>query len=367
MHRRQFCSSLLWLVAAGGMAGCSRNPSTVNPGQSILSGCDDQQGRHYIAHLNHRGQVLAQAAVPQRVHDSLYLPQSHTALFIARRPGTHLYHLDLRSGRLLQTLVSANDRHYYGHGVLSADGQLLFLTENDLTSLQGIIGVYSVADNLTKVAEFSSGGVGPHQLALLPDQTTLVVANGGMATHPDSGRRTLNLGSMAPNLSYIRARDGVVLEQQTPPHHQMSIRHLDVSPDGNVVFGVQFQGAATAQWPLVGSHRQGHSIRWLPMPEVVHLGIHQYTASVAVEASGKRAAVSCPRGNLVACWDLPNGEFLGKLADNDVAGVHRWGSSGWLCTNGYGEVATLTADRSRLQRQPLQQTPWRWDNHVQVM
>ena len=374
MHRRDFCKwSLLTIASASGI-GCTGNgEQAIVPGISgILSGCDDQQGQHYIAHLSQSGEFLARIPVPQRVHGSVYVPQQNLALFFARRPGTHLYILDTHSGELVHTLENTADRHFYGHGVISNDGSWLYTTENNMKDLSGIIGVYSLQGTPTKVAEFSSGGIGPHQLALMPDGNTLVIANGGMATHPASGREALNLGTMAPNLAYLNLADGHIIETHEPPHHKMSIRHLDVASDGQVVFGVQHQGDLTDVVPLVGSHQQGQAIQWLELPETLQLKIKQYTASVAVDEQGDTALVSCPRGNLIGCWDIRSGHFVQQLQSHDAAGLFRAGGDAWISSNGVGEVSLLSLPGhinkgSTVSRQSLSASGYRWDNHLTVI
>ena len=75
-------------------------------------------------------------------------------------------------------------------------------------------------------------------------------------THPDFERRKLNLPSMAPNLAYIDARSGRLLERVVPPHHQLSLRHLALTPDDTVIVGAQYQGAETDDHPLVFAHKR---------------------------------------------------------------------------------------------------------------
>ena len=69
-----------------------------------------------------------------------------------------------------------------------------------------------------------------------------MVANGGIDTHPESGRTKLNIATMAPNLAYLNA--GEVIEAVTLPQemHKNSIRHLAVDNQGQVAFGMQWQG-----------------------------------------------------------------------------------------------------------------------------
>lgn len=370
MLRRDFCKWSLLALTPINLHGCSNQPTSEPLFTSVFSGCDDLDGNHYIAQLNSSGEFITRVVVPQRVHGSVFLPQQNRALFFARRPGTHLYSLDTHSGKLVHTLESRNDRHFYGHGVVSNDGHWLYTTESNLSDLSGIIGVYSLNDKnqkIEKVAEFSSGGIGPHQLAVMPDQATLVVANGGMATHPDSGRKVLNQETMAPNLSYLRISDGALLESHTPPHHKMSIRHLDVAGDGKVAFGVQYQGDLTDAVPLVGSHRLGEDIAWLEMPEAFQLRVKQYTASVAVDTEGTVALVSCPRGNLIGCWDLISGLFQQQLNSDDAAGLFRASTGSWVSTTGYGEVSLLTRASANVKLQALSSSLYRWDNHLTVI
>ena len=62
----------------------------------------------------------------------------------------------------------------------------------------------------------ANGSFGPHEIRLLPQGDTLVVANGGIETHPDSGRSKLNLPTMRPNLAYITI-DGALKDRVAPP------------------------------------------------------------------------------------------------------------------------------------------------------
>ena len=42
------------------------------------------------------------------------------------------------------TIPSIEGRHFFGHGVFSPDGKLLYATENDFEAARGVIGVYDV-------------------------------------------------------------------------------------------------------------------------------------------------------------------------------------------------------------------------------
>lgn len=380
--RRRFIASSLALLAGGlflPISGCNKSREDNAFNGAILSGCDDFNGKHYAACVGVDGNLRFLVPVPQRVHGSLADVQNQVAFFFARRPGNQMYLVDMASGDLLHTIEAEPDRHFYGHGVFNPSSGLLYTTENNLSDLSGVIGLYQIdtgagddREKVRRVGEFSSQGTGPHQLALLSDHSTLVVANGGLETRPDSGRKILNLDSMNSNLVYLDASDGSLLERYLPPDPKMSIRHLDVSAGDRVVLGVQHQGDLTDSVPLLASHRRGEPIHWWSMPAPLQLQIKQYIASIAVDEAGQFAMVSCPRGNVVTCWDIERGSLLGTLQSEDAAGLFRSSAgaghaSGWQVTNGTGEIYALDLNQGQMIRRSPHRLNLRWDNHITLV
>ena len=123
------------------------------------------------------------------------------------------------------------ERHFFGHGVFSADGRLLYTTENDYERAAGMIGVRDATDGYKQIGEFPAHGLEPHDIALLADGRTMVIANGGIQTHPDRGDDELNLPDMQPSLVYVDVATGDLLEEHrlAPALHQLSIRHLAIA------------------------------------------------------------------------------------------------------------------------------------------
>src|SRR5690606_10593254 len=115
-------------------------------------------------------------------------------------------------------------------------------------------GIFDVAGGYRRVGEFDTHGAGPHEMLLSADGTMLVVANGGIETHPDFGRAELNLQTMDPSLVFIDVRDGSLVGQLklASELHQLSIRHLGFDSKGRVWFGCQFRGAPETRPQLVG-------------------------------------------------------------------------------------------------------------------
>jgi hypothetical protein len=178
-------------------------------------------------------------------------------------PGTESYLIDLRDGRLLQTVSSQPQRHFYGHAVIHKGGEWLYATENDTTDPgRGVLGVYRFeGERLVHTGEISTHGIGPHEVAWLPDGETLVVANGGIRTEAES-RVEMNLDAMEPSLVLMQ-RDGTLLSKETLAQQMNSVRHLAVGDDGTIA-------PASSSWALGGDCRAagdqtpGRAVRGLP-------------------------------------------------------------------------------------------------------
>lgn len=82
------------------------------------------------------------------------------------------------------------------------------------------------------LAVWPSGGMGPHDIALLPDGRTLAVAHYGS---PDSGRGPDGPkapGVVEPSIVFLDGRDGRLLDRLVGPDHGLEIRHLTpLGPD----------------------------------------------------------------------------------------------------------------------------------------
>ena len=367
LSRREFLSALLvsgTAIAAGGLAGCSSRQ--VSP---LLSVARDRSGQFSIRVFSDDRVQQAALNIPDRAHALSLHPSGRVAVCHDRRPGRRMYIINLENRELDRTLEAESGRHFFGHGVFSPDGDLLYTTENDYQSGRGVIGIYRTRD-WQRVNEFSSGGIGCHELRLHPDGETLIVANGGILTHPDQPRKKLNLESMAPKLSYINRQNGELLEErgfalQQGGHHQLSIRHLDVADDGTVVIGMQYQGDKTDIQPLVAVHRRGQEIQPMVAADEQWLELSQYIASVVCVPGRSLAVTTTPRGNRVVFWDTATRTQLASFPVTDVAGATARGSNHVVVSSGNGELITYAINGEKLaEASRLHYPDTSWDNHM---
>ncbi|NOD35369.1 MULTISPECIES: DUF1513 domain-containing protein [unclassified Ruegeria] len=316
-------------------------------------------GSHRLAGLNEQGETLFSVPLPARGHAAAAHPFKAQAVAFARRPGTFAVVVDCATGAQIAQLTAPEGRHFYGHGTFSPDGTTFFATENNYEAGIGVISVWN-ADSFVRIAEFPSGGVGPHDMRLMPDRQTLVIANGGIQTHPETGRTKLNLPVMDPNLTYL-SLSGTFLEQISLPRylHKNSIRHLAVRQDGLVGFAMQWQGSTSEHPPLLGLHRLGEAPRLLSAPDKDQSMLQGYAGSVAFSADGTAIAITCPRGNVLHQFDVTNGTFANAHALEDVCGLGA-GSDGLVFTTGTGLFGTLTGLSPMIRAHAHCQ----WDNHL---
>lgn len=346
------------------LAGLAASAFSAVPGWAAAGGPDFLaaarmgDGSFALIGLRRDGTDAFRIPLPGRGHAAAAHPHRAIAVAFARRPGTFALVIDCAAGRTLARLQSPSGRHFYGHGVFSGDGTRLFTTENDYEAARGVVGIWDTRD-FTRIGEFSSSGTGPHDIARLPDDT-LVVANGGIETHPDAGRAKLNIPTMRPNLAYL-SQTGAVREtvELSPDWHRDSIRHLALAADGTVAFGMQWQGDAGIAAPLVGLHRRGGAPRLMAIPDDVLRVLRGYVGSIAFDPAGKQVAITAPRGNRVVLFDARTSLMTAAYPSTDVGGISALAGT-FVATGGTGAVQRLT--KGRLAE--LAGYGWNWDNHL---
>lgn len=321
-------------------------------------------GSHWIGVCDAAGNTLFEHAVPSRGHAIAHNHDATSAAFVARRPGRWIEIIDLTHMKPLSSLAAPAGRHFSGHACYNAQGNRLLVGGNDYDGKRGVVLVYDMHAQ-RYVKEFSSYGLDPHELALMPDDKTLVVANGGIETHPDFERIKLNLPTMAPSLAYIDIETGRLIEQVRPPHHQLSLRHLTLLPDGRVVVGAQYEGSPNDNPPLVFIHQAGSLLTPLAAhPEQERTQLNRYVASVTSSINGQWIATSSPRGNRISLWSGENLKWVRDVMLPDVAGI-RFAPQGslLLCSSGNGSLYAVEtpewAPRLIKRSEHIQ-----WDNHL---
>lgn len=350
--RRTFLASLLAASAVPGVGWAAVGSP------AYLAAAREPDGQFALYGLDVQGAVTFRVPLPARGHAGAGHPTRAEAVAFARRPGGFALVLDCASGAVVHRLTPPAGRQFNGHGVYIQDGAYLLTSEQRSEDSEGVIGLWNVEAGYQREGEMASGGIGPHEIRLMPDGLHVVVANGGIATDP-TDRTKLNIPTMRPNLTYLDL-DGALVEQVelAPELWKNSIRHLAVRGDGLVGFAMQWQGEAGAATPLLGLHRVGHSPVLAQAPLADELTMRGYAGSIAFSGDGREIAITSPRGGRVHRFSA-DGAFLGPVSRADVCGLAAL-QDGFLASDGLGGLMAVGPEGTTL----LGRVDCAWDNHL---
>lgn len=331
---------------------------------------------HYEAVLvTEEGAVLRSVRLAGRGHSFAINSDRRLAVAFARQPGTQAVAFSCNTNKLDEpatVLHTPPGRHFSGHGVLSADGNVLYAAENDFEAGRGVIGIYQRSKDrpsqFKRVEEWDSGGIGPHEIILDADTGRLCVANGGLLTHPDYDKLVLNRDTMLASLTYLDLANGQVTSTHSMPatQHKQSIRHLVQDHQGTVWFGCQYQGSRAHQIPLVGFHSGAGPLEWVKAPDAVWHAMQHYVGSIAFDPITRVVAASSPVGGVVAYWHAERKTFLAMHKLPDGCGVAPALEGGFIVNSGHGQWAYW---RPGLVQPKLLQTDHSiaWDHHLRTL
>ncbi|AVM74277.1 DUF1513 domain-containing protein [Magnetospirillum gryphiswaldense] len=361
IDRRAFLAA----IAAFGLMG--KSPVRAEARRRLWLAANLAAGRQYgLGAFDAGGRMEFEVTLPGRGHGIALAPDGKLAVAVARRPGTFAGVIDVASGEATHWLEAPTGRHFHGHGAFSGDGRRFFSAENDYAEATGVIGIWDVGDTWRRVGEMPSHGIEPHDIRMLTDGHTLVVANGGIITHPDSGRARLNLERMDSSLVYLDSRDGGLLGQWRLPARWklLSMRHFTVNDQGDVAIGMQYQDDDTTA-PIIALHRFGQPIRLLDLPAPLPATVRNYCGSVAMSADGRYFAASCPQASLVTLWETTSARFLGTVAVADGCGVAAGGDGdSVLMTSGRRGAWLWSAQTGTVEITGAYVRDRSWDNHA---
>lgn len=280
-------------------------------------------GRFGLALMAENGDFIERIDLPGRMHGLCHSPASGAVACFARRPGTFIAVFDARRDHQAAIIAAAAGRHFYGHGQFSPDGRILYASENDFDGGRGVIGLYDATDSYRRLGEFSTFGVGPHDMAVSDDGRTLAIANGGIETHPDFGRTKLNIDRMKPSLALIDSRSGALVEKHVLPERwqQLSTRHLAVGEAGRIWFACQYEGSRNDLPPLAGSFAPGEALVFASLPDDVTAGLGNYVGAIAANRREGLIGLASPKGGLAVTLDAKTGAVVARLPLAGAAGI----------------------------------------------
>ncbi|QBK04562.1 DUF1513 domain-containing protein [Hylemonella gracilis] len=335
---------LLLRSGGGVLLGTALGPALGQSG--ALGSAAAHQGATLLAAWRHEAQefiglvglddaawrVHQQLALPTRAH-GLWAEADGAFLAVARRPGDWLLRwrpagdaAGLAAEGTTQWLWIEDDRRFNGHVIASAEhagesrtGRTLWTTETELEDGQGLLGVRDAA-TLEKRAEWSTHGRDPHQLLALPRAVgrfaagTLMVANGGIPTLPETGRaklldQRLKQQRMDASLVALHPGTGALLGQWRLADPFLSIRHLAFNASaGRLGIALQAehsdpQARQAAPVLAVWDGRALREVDAVPRGQSALQGYGGDIVALPPAMAGGGFAISCARADALALFD----------------------------------------------------------------
>lgn len=337
--------------------------STMHGEAALVSACRRSDGRYALVLLTLDGRVVREIALSDRGHDIAVDRRRGLAVAFSRRPGTFAVAFATDGSGDPVVFAAREDRTFSGHGVFSQDGRQLYATENDADTGDGLLGVYETS-NWRRVGELPTRGIDPHEVILLADGKTLVVANGGIEM---SGREKLNIAAMAPSLVFLDAANGETraMHRLAADLNRLSIRHIASDAAGQVWFGGQWEGALTESPELVGRACVDQPLRLIEAPRPLGTMLKGYIGSVAVSGDGKVLAAAAPRAGRTIFVETGSGRVVGETVLADGCGIAGISAHGFALSSGHGDLVREEPGKNPDFRSVLDGTAF--DNHLRFL
>lgn len=227
----------------------------------------------------------------------------HYVLFEKHGPGACV--IDVAARRVVKTIAPGHARQFYGHGVFSSDGSLLYCTETHVADHKR--GYIAVRDgrSLDLVGEFPSFGVAPHDCMLTEDGRTLVVSNGGSRYGRADDR---------PSVAWVDVRSQTLLERHEIPDPTINAGHLAMTREGDLaVVSAPREGLDQARRRGgIVVHPRGGELTVVREPAKLLDGMLGETLSVAIHEPTRILGATSPLGDIVAYFRLDDGSLVGS-------------------------------------------------------
>ncbi len=361
MNRRDFFSwTMLNLFFSGNShLYAKKKPEFVYKiGSAITSG-----NSNYFCIFNCLGYELIKIKLPFRAHDSLYISDLQKFVVISRRPGSEFIVFDLKDKTKTKLIKAPKARHFYGHGVYSRTSNLLFLTENHhyySDDRSGSIGIYDPFRDFRRVGEFQTYGIGPHEIKIAKNGK-LIIANGGILTHPDFPRVKLNLSDINSNLSIISQSNGKLQKQfkLRKEYKDFSIRHFDTK-ESEILAGCQTYNRSKNKTLSTVFKCNLEKLTFFKIPNN-YQKFDNYVGSIKVLSNKNLVYASFPRSGYVLAWNINTHKLTSSHRKFDVCGLAQVPRNElMLASSGKGAIQNL----SGYQKNLFIKEKYQFDNHL---
>jgi len=232
------------------------------------------------------------------------------AVFEKHGPGAAL--VDLAESKLLGHIRTSTRREFYGHGVWSPDGQVVYSVE---TVLDTHAGVVVVRDSTTfkDLEKFPTYGQDPHDCFFVDSGKTLVMTNGGGDVS----------SAHTPCVTYVDVASRKLVDKVTFGDPNINAGHAVVARDGSLVVcsaprdGLPPETSTGGVTIRIGREKAQR----MRKPEGVVAKMLGESLSVCLHEPSGIAAVTNPIGHIVTFWSIRTQKLVHTFEIESPRGV----------------------------------------------
>jgi hypothetical protein len=301
MQRRRFCeligeAAALGLVSptvASAGAGAKRlllspqNP----PCQLGIGGFDLDSNEFFEIALDFEAHIVMQHPI-----------EKHLAVAFPQYPGgTRAALLDLKNRKVIEHIPALPGSIFYGHGVFSDDGKLMYSSELDPKDSRGIVSIRDFKSG-KYLGNFPTFGTGPHDLKIIRNGSAMLIVNSGFIDEAYKEK--------------IRPENEVVcvdikaqkeLWRYEPPKVRQFIQHVAMNDKEEVAIGFVNVGDESLVNVAI---RKKDGTATFPAETATPAEIYgKYAFGLAISPNGEILGTAHPDG-IVNLWEMASGKLI---------------------------------------------------------
>jgi hypothetical protein len=279
--------------------------------------------------------------LPSVPHTVLQSPDSrfpHRVLTIPRRSSVAV-EVDLRSRKINRLFDSVPEYVFYGHGVVTPDGQSLIISETHKTTSEGMLTVRDRA-TLKVLRQIPSYGYFPHDLKYLAtNEGELWVCNSGKRRAVEGGDFGQYDGTPhSSNLSRINFKTGKLMQSwDCPTQHTQDdgFQHLLRLPEGAWVLATTPRKEESGGSGNVYLLNVSGNLKLLNLPQELQKRARGQYLSIVFNEVNKEVWVTMPKGGFVVIFSSQTGDYKGHVDCAGVSGLTFSGKKELLFASSY--------------------------------
>lgn len=253
-------------------------------------------------------------SVPFPAHSASVSPDGRYVVLVEKW-GAHTCTVDLSVGEVVAEWIHPTDHQFVGHAVFTADGERVLVSEGHFPDTpegyaRGILGVRDPR-TLVQWRSIPSHGENPHELALVDDGRTVVVANQGTVNR---------IPETASNLAYVDVETGALIEQHHLARTDVLMAHLRVVDDSTVVVVTKSKDVSPRGNDVL-VHRRGMALEPIAWGEDLADTFVDEILSVDVDRARRRLGATCPEAGRVLFVDIDARAVAGVLVLERPLGI----------------------------------------------